>query len=643
VRARCVSRTWACRLAWLGLLLCALAPQPVVAASSDRRVSALIGEARRWLAQHTIESRRMAIHDLEQAVLLDPSRGDAHVLLARAYEEAGFKRLAQQSWERASALAPEDAVARRGLAQAWRQDGLKYLEPSSLDRALEHYRAAARLDSADATTWLAISALEIERGRIPDALAAAEAAQRTGRAPAEAALATASAAWRRGQIERADSLFRWGIVRVRRSVRDRYEDLAPVASEADTARLGTLAADDALAFKRRFWTEHDPDLATPENEAQLEYWARVTQAYLLYYDPRLRQWDERAEVYVRYGPPERATYNPVGTALRSDNPGRGAGNNIAFPINVLVWEYPSLGMTVTLHDRMLADRYELPVSLDTDVDPRPSAAAVDSTGRLATHAGRGVFPMLPPGAQPIEVRAQIARFEQVDGTPRLFVAVATPGGPADTLNAEFVVLDADARPVARLRRALSPSACDAAALRTATFETALPPGDYLVGASLRGPSRRGAVREPLTLRASDSTLAVSDLVITCGTPLAGEATVRLEPDPEAVVEDDGSLTAYFEVYHLTEGADGQARFEYETEVRPVSEDRRVWLQRWLTPRREGQGLGVTREDAVFGRVRRQFVRVPAGTLPPGRYRLEVRVRDVLTGEEQRRSAGFTRR
>jgi hypothetical protein len=52
---------------------------------------------------------------------------------------------------------------------------------------------------------------------------------------------------------------------------------------------------------------------------------------------------------------------------------------------------------------------------------------------------------------------------------------------------------------------------------------------------------------------------------------------------------------------------------------------------------------VTREDAVFGRVRRQFVRVPAGTLPPGRYRLEVRVRDVLTGEEQRRSAGFTRR
>lgn len=616
---------------------------PVAAASPGSRVDALVADARRWFAQHTIDGRRMAIRDLEQAVLIDATRGDAQVLLARAYEEAGFQRLAQQTWERASVLAPQDAAARRGLALAWRRDGLKYVEPRSIERAIEHYRAAARLDSTDAPTWLALSALEGTRGRWGEALAAAEGAQRTGRSPAEAALAAGSAHWRLGHVERADSLFRYGLARVRRSLRERFEDVAPIASEADTARLARLDGEARTTFVRAFWVEHDPDLATPENEAQLEYWSRVTQAHLLYHDPVLRTWDERGEVYVRYGPPERATYNPVGVPLRSDNPGRGAGNNIAFPLNVLVWEYPSLGMTVTLHDRMLSDRYTLPVSLDGDVDPRPRADSVDATGQLATHDLRGVFPTLPPGAVPLEVRAQIARFEQVDGTPRLFVAVTTPGSPSDSLTAEFVVLDANARPVARLRRPLSPSACDATGLRSATFETSLRAGDYVVGASLRDGVRRGAVREVVALRTADSTLAVSDLVITCGTPLAGEPTVRLEPDPEAVVADGASLTAYFEVYHLAAGPDGPGRFEYETEVRPVSEDRRVWLQRWLAPRREGQGLGVTREDTVFGPVRRQFVRVPAGTLPPGRYRLDVRVRDVLTGAEQRRSARFTRR
>src|SRR5262249_59917092 len=95
-------------------------------------------------------------------------------------------------------------------------------------------------------------------------------------------------------------------------------------------------------YARRFWREHDPDLATPENEAQLEYWARVAQAYFLFYDPARRQWDERGEVYVRYGPPDSVIYNPV---RPSPYGFRGDDNQVMFPINVLVWTYRSLGMS----------------------------------------------------------------------------------------------------------------------------------------------------------------------------------------------------------------------------------------------------------------------------------------------------------
>ena len=60
-------------------------------------------------------------------------------------------------------------------------------------------------------------------------------------------------------------------------------------------------------------------------------------------------------------------------------------------------------------------------------------------------------------------------------------------------------------------------------------------------------------------------------------------------------------------------------------------------------RSEGQGVGVTRQDDVRGPLRRQFVRVPAQGLAPGRYRLDVVVRDLLSGAEVRRAATFTRR
>jgi len=96
--------------------------------------------------------------------------------------------------------------------------------------------------------------------------------------------------------------------RLRRSVRDRFEDFAPLVTEQDTTAFGQLPMNQRAEFVRRFWSENDPDLVTPENEAQLEYWARVAQAYFLFYDPARREWDERGDIYVRYGPPQAATY-----------------------------------------------------------------------------------------------------------------------------------------------------------------------------------------------------------------------------------------------------------------------------------------------------------------------------------------------
>jgi GWxTD domain-containing protein len=619
-------------------------PAAALPLSREERATSLLERAERRLALHTIEFRRMAISDLERASELAPERPDIQITLARAYFDAGFIKESRERFERTVALAPNDSQARFGLGQAWRHDWLKYLERASLDRAVQHYAEAGRLDSNNVDAWLMMSALEIERDDLPDARAAAEHALRADRSRAESMLAAASTRWRQGDVSGSDSLFRIALSRVRRSVRERFEDFAPLATERDTAEYNRLSPAGRADYARRFWRDHDPDIATPENEAQLEYWARVAQAYFLYYDPVRREWDERGEVYVRYGPPDFATYNPVGASLYGARMyGTTAlSGQVAFPINMLVWTYRSLGMEVVLNDRMLSERYELPVSMDTDMDPRPDPAVVMQGGMVVTPGGRGVFPLLPPGAKPLHIESQLATFESGSGGTRLFAGVAAPGGPADTLAADFVVLDSTLTEVARVRRTLSPSACEAATLRVADFTAELPPGDYRVGLSVRGGGRRGATRDVLHVDAPDSSLAMSDVVVTCGAPVAPEGSVRLDPNPSGSVRPGEPLVAYFEVYHLTQGPGGLGRFEYETSVRSAQRDTRMWLQRWLSPRNEGQALGATRQDVVQGSVRRQFVSMSVQTLPPGRYRLDVTVRDVRTGDEQHRYAEFTR-
>jgi len=617
------------------------APRLVVPSVPEREAEAerLLARAEGLLARRQIDTRRMAITDLERACQLAPLRVDMQITLARAYYEAGFLKQAKRRFERAVAVAPNDADARFGLGQAWRRDWLKYLEPRSLDRAVEHYTACGRLDSTRADAWLLVAALQIERHDLAAAREAAERALRADHGRADCLLGAASVHWRRGDVGGADSLFRVSFTRLRRSVRERFEDFAPLASESDTMTFNRLPVRERAEFVRRFWSENDPDLATPENEAQLEYWSRVAQAYFLFYDPSRREWDQRGEIYVRYGPPDSVTYNPVGTSLYGY---RGGGNQVAFPINVLVWSYPQLGMSVVMNDRMLSERYELPLSMDRDMDPTPEPDSLERLGVMATRSLRGVFPALPPGARALDVASQLARFEAPGGGSLLFAGVSAPGGPSDTLAADLVVLDSTLHERIRERSTLSPSACDAAGLRVAEFQQPLPPGDYTVGVSVRGQGRRGARRTALHVEAADSALDVSDLVVTCGVPAGFSNTVQLDANPSGRVPAGQPLVAYFEVYHLAQGSDGQGRFEYETTVRSAQRDTRMWLQRWLSPRREGQDLGVTRQDAVLGTVRRQFVSIPIGSLNPGRYRLDVVVRDVLTGDEIRRSAEFTR-
>jgi hypothetical protein len=250
--------------------------------------------------------------------------------------------------------------------------------------------------------------------------------------------------------------------------------------------------------------------------------------------------------------------------------------------------------------------------------------------------------MRPPEAKSRPIDGVIARFETSVGT-RLLAQIETPGGPADDLVGEWVVLDSTRTEVARGRRALSPSACEPTEAQVAEFASEVPPGNYLVGLSVRDPSgARGLQRVRVNVPEPGPALAISDIVVVCGLPPAGLSNVQLNANPSARVEGPDPLTAYFEVSHLVTGQDGRARFEYEYVVKSALRDPRVWLQRLFAPRREPPPVSATRRDEQAGGLRRQFVSVPVQSLPAGRYRLEITVRDLNGGGEIRGSAEFER-
>jgi len=606
----------------------------------------------RWgwdaVADPTIEARQRAIRDLKEAIRLDPRNPEPWLALGRAYELGDYGELAHDCYRRSITLAPRRPDGYMELGMAWKRDFLRTLHRASLDHAVGAFDTAALLRPYGADAWLRLAPLRYERG---DLAGAAEAAERSlsGRPRRPAApLAVACMAYRQGDVERADSLFAAAIPRLDPTLRALFEKPSWIGLRNAAAPVaGTAPGGSAPGAVTDPWAGLDPDPTTPQNEARLEYWSRVAHAYLLFFDPLRPELDARAETYVRYGPPNKVELNPAGVAntFKYGSGQAKQGSGLAeYPLDALVWSYPDLGMRVVLHDRSLTGRYTQAATRAFDPlsvpDPRVLAGRADL---LSLGGGQVVFPTLPPRSQRLDLQGLVARFEGARG-PRLLAQVQAPGSPGDTLWARWVVQDATGREVARERRELIVSACDPTARRVAEFSSELPAGTFQVAVSVQDSRRRrGLIRDTLALAPVPRGLALSDVVLACGEPslMVSGSTVRLEANIEARIAGRQPLVAYFEIYRLAAGADGLARFEYEYTVRRVPKALTGLAKLFVLP--EAPVISSTsREAEQWGALRRQFVRVPAESLAPDRYRLEIRVRDLLAGTEVTGATEFVR-
>ena len=614
-----------------------------LARTSPVAADSLVQGARRQETESTVESRRHARDDLAAAAERSPDRPEIWRALARACIATGQLSRARDCLRRAASLAPDEPGARLALAYAWKSEWLVSNEDSSLARSMEYFLGAARSAPRDPEPRVALAALALVKGDVDLATRAARSALRCDPEAADVLLAVGMAAYRAGALATADSAFREAIPRLPPDARRRFYDVSIIAGRGLAAPTATPGNADSLAHA--FWQSHDPDLTTLENEAELNFQARVAQALLLFHDHDRVRWDMRAELFARYGIPGAIRQPPTTTRLdereftyRRLGQVFYAPDELAYPYDEQIWDYPELGMSVSLWDRSLTGSYELPVAFEGDAGPRPDPARIANRPDLVLLGdGLGVYRALPPGVAPLTARAQLTRFP-AGALTRLVAHLEAPGGPGDSLRGSWAVRAGDGDIVARGAGALSISSRDPTRRRVGEFSAEVPPGEYRIDLAVDDRhGRRGIVHLRAEIASPSGPLALSDLVLLCGAQAQAmdAGAIRLEPDFERHLAGARAVTVYFEVDHLALRPDGTSRFSYTYALRPVDEA--------ATGRGRTQpAFEATREEENVGGLRRQFVSAPLASLKPGSYDFEVELRDLTSGATARGATRFVK-
>ncbi|MCE2899757.1 MAG: GWxTD domain-containing protein [Gemmatimonadaceae bacterium] len=515
--------------------------------------------------------------------------------------------------------------------------------------AEEYFRRALRARPDDPASVLPLLDLLYDQRRYDEMLALIRGTI-TGRpAGAVAAsprvhLAEGLAAFRLQRLADAEAAFNRGIALMLPGDRDELLNLGRILRRGDSVRVAGLADDVRARTDSAYWEANDPLLATPENEARLEFLSRMAYADLHFTDEDMRQagWrTDRAMILARYGePPVVATFSPQVNADARDAIGR----------VITVWYYP---------------RPE--VEFVFSGPPAFNYASFAGNYRDYAEERREIAPFglenLPLALRVDTIPVQVARFRGT--TPRETELVVASAVPAGTLYADA--------PVDRSSLQLSLRAGPAGAMRlqrTDTIAVQLPAPRALsrtvaipmraddvrarleaIDPSLDGAVARAQVDLP-ALRTDSTTLAralvSSDLLIARRIPSPPRVVrwpqLRLEPLGDLRLAQRDTFSVYWELYGLQPGANGRLEYELQVSVTILSLDRGPDpIIRFFGGVSDLVGLSPVGDDRLSMRFTRdeaaptgpddrqpELITLGLGTSPAGRYRLTVTVTDRRT-------------
>lgn len=228
-----------------------------------------------------------------RALRIDPAYIDAQIDLARFYIEQK-NGLAARALKRVIAMDSTYTPAYLQLAEWYEKVGL------DMEKAAVYYDRYLSLVSDDGEGHSLSAEFYLKRGdyeKITEILGGFVRRHPT----ATAVLPVLAYAYlKQGKPSLAERYFDRYLTALEPVEKALYDDLHFVASGAERTAFAETPLDQRQGFLHRFWNLRDPDLTTAENERRIEHHWRVWYARH-HFSAGQAPWDRRGEVYIRFG------------------------------------------------------------------------------------------------------------------------------------------------------------------------------------------------------------------------------------------------------------------------------------------------------------------------------------------------------
>jgi GWxTD domain-containing protein len=465
-------------------------------------------------------------------------------------------------------------------------------------------------------------------------------------------------------------------------LRMEVEALRCVLSPAEQFEFFTLPYDH---LRRRwidaYWRERDPVYTTPENEVLLEHQKRVTAAQSMFFKSSWPMWDQRGEVYIRYGPP----------TFRQVIPGEvNAGGEI--PPGEM-WYYHLHDMIVLFEDAFSKGEYTYYLEkVKGPPSPRMSRRGGAIDGPLMV-VGPDIVPPAPPMiyflSQYDRYQKRVGKFFELQKTtpatyrhmfeenrlPLVFSIDCFRGGEwmdrvdvnldfeADVgcgertrrtsrYTATSVFWDIDRKEVGRDEQLMEipvvHGAVDSTRRMPTQFTFTMPPGFYHMAVTMQEEhsSRYASYRTDVACDDFESKFAVSDILfarsieqIHRDSPF-NRGALEVVPHPARLYRRGASVPVYFEIYNMDVNGQNAASYTVEYRIVPHEPPGRGLLD-FARDQKAPIDITSSFRSSCSGPHDVVYIKLESSNLWEGIFDFQVKIIDEQTYGTVNRKASFT--
>jgi len=445
--------------------------------------------------------------------------------------------------------------------------------------------------------------------------------------------------------------------------RQRDAALKALLGEEEYTEYVLLAdTSEAADWLRRFWIKHDPTPTTSKNEFQEEHQRRVRHAIYFFGQPGKAgpPWDERGEVYIRYGEPNERRIlqhgvddNPYTAAERDRASGRVFGGGVADATlndglaSTEVWTYYKFDQAFQFEDQQGWGYYKMvPV---TDPTLRRQDVAEYYNSRLSISDLQPAIYYHEYGHNLVDYALDVVRFHTGDNLWRVDINLGYPlselGRGEDStsvsLRRTIVIRDAQQNEVygevgvihrivdtvtTRHRLMVEQKICE---LHSGTYDLAVTIDDLFSGKTGTYTKQIQLPKYIVSEVHEISDVELASFVWTMyepGSPFV-KAGRMVMPLPSRVYLPGQPLAFYYEVYNLLVNPDGETRYKVTYDIDEIGSDKSFHFSE------PGVFSGSARDSKLFGTLEIENV-------PPGDYLLTINVQDLVGKHDKTTVARF---